>query len=147
MRCAWRPRGQALTAQEELADCARLARQLALLKTGMSNPQTLDTHVPDIARSLRDAASLAALPDAINTIQLGQASRTSDPAILEIPLNLHGLSLQQLATFVYSLSSDASAVQVTSLGITRSQGGGPAGFDAEITVACTVDGNLRLEGR
>jgi hypothetical protein len=132
----------ALGAQDELIQCAQLARTLALLKSGATNRDTLNSLLPEASTALTGASAKSGI--AAEALQIGQPFPGSGTGVC-LPIRVQGRTLEQLVTFVYRLSS-APAVRVANLAITATPGDASR-WDADLMLACDISGNPTVEGR
>lgn len=133
----------ALAAEDELIECSRLARTLALLKSGPVGREALSTLLPEASAAVADAAARSGVPAGV--VQVGQAF-PGPGAEVGLPVRVQGGTLEQLVAFVYRLSSEPDVMQVQSL-VLAGSANDQARWDLDLTLSCNVAGDAGTEGR
>jgi|WetSurMetagenome_2_1015567.scaffolds.fasta_scaffold442058_1 hypothetical protein len=132
-------REAAQSAADETAACRQLARTIESLRTAPKVAATGDADVQDLGARIKAAAGQAGLAEsAVEGVFPQSARRLGDSPYLQKPvaMSLRGVTLDQLATFLYGVA-EGSSLTVRDLRLRAPHGDAARNlWDADATLTC-----------
>jgi len=125
-------RANALDRQKDLAICNTELAAINVKAATTAGQNTATTEDLAINRRLRGAAIAAHLSDQLASVDPGAAVRLADSDYLQTPiyLRLNAVTLQELVSFLYELSSTDNALRTSDIELSLPLASAPAGAEA-----------------
>jgi hypothetical protein len=125
-------RANALDRQKDLAICNTELATINVKAATSAGQNTATTDDLAINRRLRGAAIAAHLSDQLSSVDPGAAVRLPDSDYLQTPiyLRLNAVTLRELVSFLYELSSTDNALRTSDIELSPPLASPPAGAEA-----------------
>lgn len=140
--CSWEDKRHdtAAASVQDLVICQQKIADLVKWDVGPSSDAPLTAENPELNRRLHSAATEAGVPDALASIDPGQAHQLKDTDFSEtlVFVRLNAVTLRQLVTFLHELSFHDASVRTKSVELGMPPGQAPDAGDAwtaDVTLA------------
>jgi hypothetical protein len=136
-------RAAARDSAEALADCSRLASRLQSQRGAVSPlPSSREPEAQELVKRIEAGAKIAGFTDAsIDRIEPGDAEPVENAPYDQVPttVQLHGVSLQQVLTFLHAVGTGKSGLQLKHIHLSTPQADDAGDrWSVETTLTCLV---------